>query len=413
MKIKSTGLLLALGIFFPLFTFGTLSSTSALAAASEVSSRPILFVHGFNPFGLGLDCKHDWKVMEDGLTEQGYTGPKITIGYYFNDRNCDVKTSPHGSILTHISDLSKDLAWYIYDEFSSKDIDIDVVAHSMGGLMIRYALYRSAVGDSDFPPYLKVSHVATLGSPFTGYSLLAETCHVVFVNIQCNDMFPLSSFIKDLKNPEALLPQGPDGTIWSNVGSNASFADNSDGVVNSSSATSMPVSDASKLILPWHMFVFHSNYTHNKTVIANVGQNLALTAQGASEARSLAVTMDQRFRVPAALELSARAKADAVVSRDEVIQDFSQVSSDHQPGRIEPYLENGQAAGVRFTNILAGGLFARMGIQEGDVVRGCAQENVNSPFEALDSIETSTEPVFMKFCVVREGALISKQILVQ
>jgi len=403
MKFKSIALTLSAGVLF-LAAFGPLQT---LASTAEISSRPILFVHGFNVFGLPEDCKHDWGTMESTLAANGYTGKMTTVSYYFDDTNCDVKTSPKGSILTPIEDLSKNLAWYIYDQYSSKNVDLDIVAHSMGGLLVRYALYRVAAGDSTFPPFLKVPHVATMGVPFTGYSTVAELCHVIPVNVQCWEMFPLSSFIEDLKNPLALVPQGIDGTLWSAIGSNALFLDDSDGFVNSKSANSMEIPATAKSVLPWHMFVFHMMYTHNKTVIADVIQSLSLNAAQASVAHAIPT----KLALPA---LSSRrlASADAVLTRDEISQ-VSQNSQDSMGAQTEPELENGETVGIRFTSVLSSGIFAKMGIQEGDVVRGCNQDNINSPFEALDILETSSGPIPMNFCLVRGGEMISKQIVIQ
>lgn len=381
----------------------SLAPIQAHAAVAEISSRPILFVHGFNIFGLPEDCKHDWATMESTLAANGYTGQMQTISYYFDDTNCDVKTSPKGSILTPIEDLSKDLAWYIYDQYSSQNVDIDIVAHSMGGLLVRYALYRVAAGDSTFPPYLKVPHVATMGTPFTGYSTIAELCHVIPVNVQCWEMFPLSSFIEDLKNPLALVPQALNGTLWSSIGSNALFLDNSDGFVESKSANSMEIPASAKSVLPWHMFVFHTMYTHNKTVIADVIQSLALNAAQASVAHALSPKI-----VMPALGSRALASAEAILTRDEVSQAAQDIGS-----QAQPELKNGEAQGIRFTSVLSSGIFAKMGIQEGDVVRGCNQDNINSPFEALDILENSSGPIPMNFCLVRGGEMISKSVIIQ
>jgi hypothetical protein len=374
--------------------------------ATEISSRPILFVHGFNVFGIGEDCAHDWGKMETGLTAQGFTGQKITVGYYFNDRNCDVITTPKGTILTSIETISHDLAWYMYDQFSSKGIEIDVVAHSMGGLALRYALYRTSIGDSNYPPYLKVAHAATMATPFTGYSLIAESCHIIAINVQCWEMFPLAPFIEGLKDPAALVPQGIDGTLWSGVGSNAVFIDKSDGFVNSAAATSMNIPASAKMILPWYKFVFHTGYTSNKGVIANTGANLALTQASANLARVSAPK-----RNLSSLTQSELANADAILSRDEISQDFTQVSE--PPAKTEPYFTSGEAAGVRFSNVLTTGIFAKMGIANGDVVRGCDAESVNNPFEALNSLEDSTGPIQMHFCLVRGGETLSKDIVIQ
>jgi triacylglycerol esterase/lipase EstA (alpha/beta hydrolase family) len=377
-----------------------LAASHANAASTSISSRPILFIHGFNPFGLGEDCKDDWAIMETALRAQGFTGPMSTLGYYFDDPNCDVMTSPHGSILTPIQDLAKDLAWSIYNSYSSQGVSVDVVAHSMGGLMTRYALYRIAVGDTSYPPFLKIAHVATLGTPYTGYSLTAESCHIVAVNVECWQMFPLSFFIADLKNSQALLPQGQGGTTWSNVGSNADILELSDGFVGSASATSMEIPDSSKMIMPWYKFVFHTMYTHNATVIASV-------------ASSLSDGIAQSNVVPQIVTSTPDVTPNAVVSQNEVVLDMSTTPQNRRPARAEPYLENNQVQGVKFTEVLPDGIFAKMGIENGDVVRGCTEETRGAPFDALAQLETSSQPVTLDFCVLRNGIESHKVVRVQ
>jgi hypothetical protein len=401
MKFGSLGLCLLLVASLPIAALGATPTS-----VPEVSSRPILFLHGFNPFGIGENCKKDWSKMEQTLSQQGFTGPMLTLGYYHDDQHCDVKITPHGTILTHISEISKDLAWYVYNNYSSKNIDVDIVAHSMGGLVLRYALYRVAVSDSSFPPYLLVNHAATLASPYTGYSLLAESCHINVVNLQCDDMFPLSGFIEGLKKPEALVPQGRGGTIWSDMGSNAVFIENSDGFVTSASATSMQIPASAKIVLPWHMFVLHTLYTRNKKVMADMVHILSRTSQNQPEDVAQSVTYPPVSRD--VLEAS-----DAVISREELTQDFSALPQDKQPASLDANVINGETVGISFTKVLPSGVFAQMGIQDDDVVRGCSNTNINTPFEALDELENSTGPIVMNFCLVRDGKMISKQVVVQ
>ncbi len=71
---------------------------------------------------------------------------------------------------TSIRHLAWHLANYIATNFTARDLVVDVVAHSMGGLMIRYALAKQGV---DSFPRLKVEDVVTLGSPHNGASFAA------------------------------------------------------------------------------------------------------------------------------------------------------------------------------------------------------------------------------------------------
>jgi hypothetical protein len=367
-------------------------ATPLAHATTVVSSRPIVFVHGFNPFAIGEDCKTDWTKMKGALAEQGFTGPMTSVSYYSNDIDCDLKIFS-GNIFTPIADISHAFAWYVYNTYSSKGVDIDIVAHSMGGLVVRYAMYRTAVGDSTYPPFLRVPHAATLAVPYEGYSLVAEFCHLVAMNTECDEMAPYSGFIADLKNPQALVPQGLGGTLWSGVGSNAEVIEQSDGFVGSSSATSMEIPAAAKHVLPWYKLIFHTMYTHDAQVIGWVANSLSLTQYQGSVADAQA-------------ETAANPNPGSAVN-------LSKLPSSQLPGEIQPNMVNGVQEGVQFSNILQGGLFDKMGIQNGDIVRGCASANVNTPFSALESLETSGQPVTLTFCIVRNGSTLTQTTTVQ
>jgi triacylglycerol esterase/lipase EstA (alpha/beta hydrolase family) len=377
------------------------SSTANAQAVVLPTARPIVFIHGFNVFGLPEDCKADWSKMEAGLQADGYTGPMVTAGFYFNDINCDVITSPHGTIMSKSIDMARDLAWYFYNTYNQNGTAIDVVAHSYGGLLTRYALYRVAIGDPSFPPFLNVAHVSTVGSPYEGYAILAESCHIIVWNLECDEMFPLSSFIKELNSPPASYPQGVNGTIWSNGGSNADPIDSSDGLVGSASATSMNVSGNRKLILPWYKFVFHTLYTRNSEVIAWIAQTLSTDVASAN----VIAKVDESL--PMVL-----GSADAVVSQSEVVQDVTALPANQKPAHLAPYLVNGVQQGVQFTQVLAGGMFDHMGIKEGDVVQGCSAATINTPSFPIDGLKKHGKGK-MKLCIVRNGVKKTHIVSVQ
>jgi hypothetical protein len=399
---KKKGIVMkCLSTFFCL-ALSALACTSAFAGSNVpvISTRPILFVHGFNPFGLGEDCRKDWSVMEDSLTAQGFTGPKTTISYYGDDFNCDVKIDPKGSIMTTIESTSEKLAWYIYNNFSQDDVAIDVVAHSLGGLIVRYALYRVAIGDSAFPPYLLITHAATIASPFTGYSLLAESCHLVVINVECDQMDPLSPFIAGLAASAALVPQGRGGTLWSGIGSNADIFDDSDGLVDSGSATSMEIPATSKAIMPWYKLIFHTEYTTRTEVIQLIAKSLADSA-------SLPAIITQKALPP------VTTKADAMVAHTEIFQTMTALTAAQKPAKILPNMVNDEQNGVQFTNVLKGGIFDQMGIVEGDIVSGCTAATINDPFEALDAIQSAGGKGTFQLCILRDGAQLTRTVAIQ
>ena len=418
MKITKTGV--RLGVFSlatgsafvaALFSISALTMPERGFADSNADlSRTILFVHGFNPFGLGEDCQGIWGLSKQIFPTKGFTGSMVTIGYYSDDPNCDVMSSK-GSILTNIRDLSHDLAWTIYNGWSAKGETVNVVAHSMGGLMTRYALYRVAVGDQTYPPYLNIAHVSTVGTPYQGYDLFAELCHVNVFNVQCDMMAPYSPFIKDLQAPEALLPQGMGGTIWANIGSNADVIDSADGVVTSASATSMTIPETSKQTVPWYKLVFHTEYYHNSGVVESLAASLLVESQTAVSPAPNAPD-DSRATcevLPAANEETPV----TIFQKEELASDFSKLPQCNRPGRISPHMVKGVRQGVSITEIRSGGLFDRMGIKNGDVVVGCDAETLDRPFEAIGQLSQAHGPGQLTFCVIHNGHQTTHQFTVE
>lgn len=191
------------------------------ARAQGLNDIPVLLIHGFDD-----TCQKRWD-EDTGLTNflqnAGFT-TIVTVGYYnslsylgdavaacnnssdgssanlfvaqpqsvTNDiaNNCNQlfkaygrPMSDEGAVNDPIEHLGCALAWYIYDTYTSKGIPVDVVAHSMGGLIIRDALGESGTAVSGggcntpangnpncFPPPLMVDAVATVGTPHGGLS---------------------------------------------------------------------------------------------------------------------------------------------------------------------------------------------------------------------------------------------------
>jgi len=123
----------------------------------------------------------------------GWSGAFKTIGYYRGDTGtCDVQfysgatgnqhvakcdtyffdTSAEGTNNQDLRNLACQLAWYIYNNYTLRHKNVLVVAHSMGGLIIRYALhwvYGGSYGHSPaFPPELYVPTVVTFATPNGG-----------------------------------------------------------------------------------------------------------------------------------------------------------------------------------------------------------------------------------------------------
>lgn len=251
--------------------------TLALAASADARTRlanewrPIVYVHGWEQDG-GADCEQ-WKDLHDHLQAWGgFQQTKATVGYYADDANCTYWSHHHGNHTaqrgdtagTHqqaaastetghttdapIEHLAHHFAWTVYDHFSKGGRPVDVVAHSMGGLIARYAMEKVERGnDPDFPPYMTIDDVVTLGTPHDGSKLSA------FTHDQGQQMYD-SAFL-DWVREYAQDPQ-PHPTVradWTNVGTEDDF------LVEDESATAMGPA-ANKVRYEGDRGLAHSDY---------------------------------------------------------------------------------------------------------------------------------------------------------
>jgi pimeloyl-ACP methyl ester carboxylesterase len=249
----------------------SLCTSGVAQARTDNRSKPIVYVHGLDAFGTaGSDC-NSWNNMKNTLASWGWTGTAATIRYYEGDTNCSYAVEHHGSHSKHyggsaehnsagtshtadtqIEHLAYHLAWSIYDHFSVNGTYVDLVGHSMGGLIARYAVAQVQRGHADFPPSLRVEDVVTLGTPHGG-SGWASWC---WWSDQCNEIEPGSSFQNWLA-ANAKNPQGTNGTDWTTMGSY------DDGLVSEGSAVQM--SSTHKVNYLGSMNLGHSDYYNDTT----------------------------------------------------------------------------------------------------------------------------------------------------
>lgn len=202
----------------------------AAPARADGNSTTVIFIHGFG----STDCTSYWKTNLDYFATR-WTGPRLTYGFDANDTNCSryynqsaTKPKGTGTKNTSLKTIGLDLAKWIYTNYSSKGIKVDVVAHSMGGLAIRSALTEVQNKTAGYPAYLYVEDVVTLGTPHDGALWTPIGC-VVENNAQCHEMTAGSDFLRGLK----ARPVSAMGTDWSLIGSDA------DEVVSGASALAM------------------------------------------------------------------------------------------------------------------------------------------------------------------------------
>lgn len=194
--------------------FVTAAPAQAAPVRGQTKDNAVIFVHGFAASG-GYDCTGYWSSAGAHMRDNGWTGQLMTFGYYGGDSRCSFHHD--GNRNTSIHTVAHRLADIIYDNYSSKGLKVDLVGHSMGGLVIRSALLNVQRRTAGWPPYLYVEDVITLASPHQG-ARDAGFCAILY--LQCRQMYPGSGFFAELEvlgtgsGGRAVLPQSAMGTDW-------------------------------------------------------------------------------------------------------------------------------------------------------------------------------------------------------
>lgn len=189
------------------------------AATQPPSSVPVVFVHGFyadhcpSP-GLNVTTAMSGPVKQ--LTSAAWQGRRDVVSYYA----CDVGGTRIGSDTTNtpIETIAAQLATYVYTTYTAHGQTVDVVAHSMGGLVIRAALLLTQQHAAGFPASLLVRRVVTFSTPHNG--IAASTTSSVpglTGTYQGKEVVTGSTFLQKLA--AGGVPQGSGGTTWLVVGS--------------------------------------------------------------------------------------------------------------------------------------------------------------------------------------------------
>ena len=82
---------------FALLFTASLSTAGIASARTNNKSKPILFVHGYNPTSTNTNCGSDFDTMISTLRSQGFTGSMVKVGYYSKDSNCNVNLHSYGT----------------------------------------------------------------------------------------------------------------------------------------------------------------------------------------------------------------------------------------------------------------------------------------------------------------------------
>ena len=238
-------------------------------ARTDTRSKPILFVHGYNPTSNSTDCGGDFDAMISQLRSQGFTGQMIKVGFYSGDVNCNVNLRSYGSFGNSDSwkQISKAFSNYVYTQFTSKGIAVDVVGYSMGGLITRGGVYGAQKGESGFSAPIDVEDVVTLGTPHKGAAWYSNLC----LWGQCTSLKPGATDLNWLNGNGN--PQGKNGTEFTTIASNG------DWVTPTASGLYMSIPASNKVTYSSVPHTGSSNYMHTSSVITRSGNALVFGGQ--------------------------------------------------------------------------------------------------------------------------------------
>ncbi|MFG3409416.1 lipase family alpha/beta hydrolase [Streptomyces sp. NPDC048142] len=182
---------------------------------SNGTSNRVIFVHGHSPFGKH-DCAKVFSTARKHFSNNGWKGNLLTFGYYSKNKNCSYNAG--GSRETPIKEVAKKFANYVSKHYTKKNKKVDVVAHSMGGLVVRAALHYTHKRAAGFPKKLYIEDVVTLGTPHAG--ITKSRAFLCGKARQCADMKPGSSFLKGLPSRmPSTTKYGNMSTDWTTISS--------------------------------------------------------------------------------------------------------------------------------------------------------------------------------------------------
>lgn len=247
---------------------GVLTAAPA-EARTDTKSKPILFVHGYNPISNSTDCGGEFDDMISRLRAQGFTGQMIKVGFYSGDVNCNVNLRSYGSFGNSDSwkQIAKAFSNYVYTQFTSKGIAVDVVGYSMGGLITRGGIHGAQKREAGFSAPIDVEDVVTLGTPHNGAAWYSNAC----LWGQCSSLKPGATDIKWLNQNGN--PQGRNGTEFTTIASNG------DWVTPTASGLYMSIPAARKVTYSNVPHTGSSNYLHTAAVITRSGNALVYGGQ--------------------------------------------------------------------------------------------------------------------------------------
>lgn len=222
------------------------------SASSAPDATPVVFVHGFYaercPDGLNVASALIGPTFE--LRAAGWAGPLDVVSYYACDRSGSAIGADTPN--TSIRRIGAQLARYIYRKYTAQGQPVDIVAHSMGGLIARTAIELTAHHLRGFPPALRVDRVVTFSTPFAGISRAAiRAVSGLAGTRQARQVRAGSRFLRSLAS-RGVAP----GTDWLAIGSSGGCD-----LVPGTSAVDVPHALRLRYAGCWS----HTQYLYNRT----------------------------------------------------------------------------------------------------------------------------------------------------
>jgi hypothetical protein len=118
-----------------------------------------------------------------------------------------------------VRSIGCELAWYVYENYTLLGLPVSILAHSMGGLVVRDAIGESGV-NTWYPPTLDVRNVVTVATPHGGlYGSYLSNAQQNFPKYQeVSDMTLGSTFMNMMATSQFQSPRGKFGTHWTLMG---------------------------------------------------------------------------------------------------------------------------------------------------------------------------------------------------
>lgn len=242
------------------------STLPAFPTLDPSKTRPVLLVHGWSMYDIAkVDCASRFRPIVRELKQQGFTGPFLTVTYYQASTNCDINLTKYDASITKNSswkEIGRALSNYVYNNYSRHGQSVDMLGHSMGGLVIRSAIQGGSEYQKGFSNIL-VEDAVTVGTPHQGSGMTGVCIHA-----QCKSLgYANPDFRWLAKNPK---PNGMTEIDWSVQGSTL------DAVVTTQSSMAMGLNYTHKKL--FHGLT-HNNLLSNATSVRYMVKSLGTNQQ--------------------------------------------------------------------------------------------------------------------------------------